>query len=63
MSGVYRRIADLNPISYMVEGQRSLAIDGLSAGAMAQTLAIPVGIAILTTMLALRQLQARLAKR
>ncbi|MFM8994434.1 MAG: ABC transporter permease [Actinomycetota bacterium] len=63
MSGAYRRIADLNPISYMVEGQRSLSIDGLSLTALAQTLAIPTGIAILTTMLALRQLQSRLASR
>jgi ABC-type polysaccharide/polyol phosphate export permease len=63
MSGVYRRIADLNPISYMVEGQRSLAIDGISVTALSQTLAIPVGIAILTTLLALRQLSARLAQR
>lgn len=47
----------------MVEGQRSLSIDGVSLVAMMQTLAIPTGIAILTTMLALRQLSARLANR
>lgn len=63
MSGVYRRVADFNPISYMVEGQRSLAIDGLSWSAMAQTLVIPTGVALLTTALALRQLSARLAAR
>ena len=63
MSGVYRRVADFNPISYMVEGQRWLTIDGLSLTAMLQTLAIPTGIAILTTALALRQLSARLAAR
>ena len=63
MSGVYRRIADANPISYMVEGQRSLSIDGVSLVALLQTLAIPTGIAILTTLLALRQLAARLADR
>jgi ABC-2 type transport system permease protein len=63
MSGVYRRVADLNPISYMVEGQRWLTIDGLSLTAMLQTLAIPTGVAILTTALALRQLSARLAAR
>ena len=63
MSGIYRRIADFNPISYMVEGQRWLTIDGISLTAMLQTLAIPTGIAILTTALALRQLSARLAAR
>jgi ABC-type polysaccharide/polyol phosphate export permease len=63
MSGVYRRVADLNPISYMVEGQRALAIDGVSASALLQTLAIPTGLAILTTLLALRQLNSRLAAR
>jgi hypothetical protein len=47
----------------MVEGQRSLSIDGVSLVAMLQTLAIPIGIAILTTLLALRQLTARLANR
>jgi ABC-2 type transport system permease protein len=63
MSGAYRRIADFNPISYMVEGQRSLSIDGVSLVAMTQTLVIPAGIAVLTTMLALRQLSVRLAAR
>jgi ABC-type polysaccharide/polyol phosphate export permease len=63
MSGAYRRIADFNPISYMVEGQRSLSIDGISLTAMTQTLVIPTGIAVLTTLLALRQLSVRLAAR
>lgn len=63
MSGAYRRIADFNPISYMVEGQRSLSIDGVSLTAMTQTLLIPSGIAVLTTLLALRQLSVRLAAR
>ena len=63
MSGAYRRIADFNPISYMVEGQRSLSIDGVSLTAITQTLLIPSGIAVLTTLLALRQLSVRLAAR
>jgi ABC-2 type transport system permease protein len=63
MSGVYQQIANFNPISYIVEGQRSLSLDGLSLSAMTRTLAIPVAIAVLTTMLALRQLSVRLAAR
>jgi ABC-type polysaccharide/polyol phosphate export permease len=63
MSGAYRRVADFNPISYMVEGQRSLSIDGISLVAMSQTLVIPTAIAVLTTVLALRQLSVRLAAR
>jgi hypothetical protein len=47
----------------MVEGQRWLTIDGVSLTAMLQTLAIPTGIAVLTTALALRQLSARLQAR
>jgi hypothetical protein len=47
----------------MVEGQRSLSIDGVSLTAMTQTLLIPIGIAVLTTLLALRQLSVRLAAR
>ena len=63
MSGAYRRVADFNPISYMVEGQRSLSLDGISLVAMSQTLVIPLTLAVLTTMLALRQLSVRLAAR
>ncbi len=63
MSGVYGRIADLNPVSHLIEGFRALTIDGLTAGAVARTLGISGSLAVLTIVLALRSLQKRVAAR
>lgn len=63
MSGAYRTIADINPISYLAEGFRSLTIEPLSATAVAQTLLIPFGLTVLTLALALWTLRTRLAAR
>lgn len=63
MSGLYRRIADVNPISYLVEGMRELVLVGFNATAMAQAIVIPAVICVFSTMLALRQLRVRLAAR
>jgi ABC-2 type transport system permease protein len=63
MSGAYRTIADINPISYLAEGFRSLTIESLNATAVAQTLLIPFGLTVLTLALALRTLRTRLAAR
>ena len=46
MNGAYRRIADLNPISHLVEGFRDLTIEGLSWSAVGRTLLISGGLAV-----------------
>ncbi|MGA0229192.1 MAG: ABC transporter permease [Ilumatobacteraceae bacterium] len=61
MDGAYRWIATLNPISYLVEGFRSLTIDSVSALAVAQTVLIPLALAIGGVRLALRSLRRRVA--
>lgn len=61
MSGWYRTIADVNPISFLSEGFRSLTIEPLGATAVAQVLLIPLGMAIATLALSLRTLRSRLA--
>ncbi len=60
MSGVYAVLADLNPISYLVEGMRDLVIADLTASAVARALLIPAALAVATTGLALRTLHNRL---
>lgn len=63
MDGVYRRIADVNPLSYLAEGFRSLTIDSLSATAVAQVILIPIGFTAVAMTLALIALRSRLAAR
>lgn len=63
MSGAYRRIADLNPVSHLVEGFRGLVIDGLTWGAVARTLLISATFAFLAVALALSSLRKRVAAR
>jgi ABC-2 type transport system permease protein len=61
MSGLYRQIANVNPISYLAEGFRSLTIDDLSVTAAAQVVLIPSALATGTLALSLLALRARLA--
>lgn len=61
MSGLYRRIADVNPISYLAEGFRTLTIDSLDPTAVAQVTLLPFGLAVLSLGLAMRALRSRLA--
>ncbi len=63
MSGVYGNLADVNPISHLVEGFRDLTIDGLTASAVVRAILIPAGLAVLTVSLALRTLRSRLGAR
>lgn len=63
MQGAYRRIANLNPISYLVEGQRGLVIDGLDVGHVAAAVLIPMAIGIVSIALSLLALRGRLAAR
>jgi ABC-2 type transport system permease protein len=63
MSGVYRRIADVNPVSYLAEGLRSLVLEGFSVSAVAKAILIPAAACLGATLLALRTLRRRLASR
>ncbi len=63
MQGVYRRIADLNPISYLVEGIRGLIVDGFDTVYVAQAIVVPIAIGVASIALALRMLSSRLAAR
>lgn len=62
MTGVYRRLADANPISYLVEAFRDLTIEALSLGAVIRLIAISGLAAAFTVTLALRALNRRLVK-
>lgn len=62
MQGIYQHIANVNPLSYLVEGVRSLTLDELTARALAQSLLIPVAIGVVSISLSLRQLSKRLAQ-
>ena len=59
MSGAYRRIADWNPVSYLVEGFRSLTIGDVNATSVAQVVALPAALALVTMTGALAALAAR----
>ncbi len=63
MQGAYRAIADINPISFIAEGFRSLTIESLGVTAVVQALVIPALITVVTMALALRTLRSRLAAR
>jgi ABC-2 type transport system permease protein len=63
MSGLYGAIADLNPVSYIVEGIRALVIDELAMRAVLQAILIPAGISFLTLQLALGALRRRIEAR
>jgi ABC-2 type transport system permease protein len=47
MSGWFRTVADLNPISHLVEGMRAGMIGGVEGGSGAVGLAIAAGLAVL----------------
>ena len=60
MNGAYKRIADFNPVSHLVEGFRSLVIDGLTWSAVGRTLAISGAFAVAGMALALSALRKRI---
>ena len=63
MQGVYQTIANVNPVSHLVEGLRGLVIDGLTWGNVAKAVLVPVGIGVFSIALAMRTLAGRLAAR
>ena len=52
MSGLYKTLAYINPISYLVEGFRDLTIDGFSASAVVRAVVIPAILAMVAVVLA-----------
>lgn len=63
MRGNYRTIADVNPVSHLVEGMRGLVVEGLTAANVAKALLVPAAIGAVSITLALRTLSSRLASR
>jgi ABC-2 type transport system permease protein len=63
MQGAYRVIANINPISHLVEGIRGLVIDGFTARHVAAALLVPLAIGAFSITLAMRTLYSRLASR
>jgi ABC-type polysaccharide/polyol phosphate export permease len=63
MQGAYKVIADINPVSHLVEGVRGLVIDGLTARHVAAALLVPLAIGAFSIALAMRTLYSRLAAR
>ena len=59
MTCAYRHIANLNPISYLIEGLRELCINGFSAAACAKSLLVPIAIMVVSFTIALRALSRR----
>lgn len=63
MNGAYKRVADFNPVSHLVEGFRSLVIDGLTWGGVARTVLISATFAVAGMTLALSSLRKRIEAR
>ena len=61
MSGTYRKIADINPISHLVEGLRDMVLHQVTMGSIAKAILIPIAVCVAATMVALGALRARLA--
>lgn len=60
MSGWFRAVADVNPISYLVEGMRAQIVDGDLTGSATLGLAVGVGLAAATLGASLLALRRRL---
>ena len=61
MSGAYKRIADINPISYLVEGLRALVLEGFTFSAVVRSLLVPTAICGAAILFALKELRRKLA--
>jgi ABC-2 type transport system permease protein len=60
MSGIYGTLADINPVSHLVEGMRDLVIEGVSASALARAILVPAALAVISIALSLWALRHRL---
>lgn len=62
MRGLNKVVANLNPISYIVEGLRGLTISAFSAGRLAEAVLIPLAVCALSLAVAVRSLLKRVAQ-
>ena len=60
LTGPARRIAGYNPISYIAEGMRDPIISGVSASVTLEALAVAIGMALFTSLVAVWALRVRL---
>jgi ABC-2 type transport system permease protein len=58
----FRDVATANPVSYLIEGVRSLVVTGWDAEALALGFAIAAGIAAVAILIAAMSLRERLAR-
>jgi ABC-2 type transport system permease protein len=58
----FRTVATWNPISYLVEGLRSLVITGWDGAALWRGFAVAIGLMIVTLTLASRGLRTRMER-
>lgn len=59
--GWFERVADLNPLSYMVDGMRQLHITGWNSGDALMSVGVATGLFVAFMMLALAALRGRLS--
>mgnify|MGYP001352494241 CR=1 FL=1 len=62
MTGIYRSIADRNPITWMIDGMRVQVIDGFDAAEALRSVVIAAGLAALAIYGANRALRSRLRR-
>ena len=58
----FRDIATVNPVSYMIEGIRSLVIEGWNAQALALGFGLTIAVLLFAMTIAARQLRVRMAR-
>ncbi len=61
MSGWYRTLAELNPLTWMVDGMRVQVLEGFSLSAAATSIGVCLGICAVGMLFATQQLRRRLA--
>lgn len=61
MHGWYQELAQHNPITWMIDGARTLVISGFSGRAVVKALAVPAVMGVVSITLAVHQLRRRLA--
>jgi ABC-2 type transport system permease protein len=63
MSGWFRRVADVNPLTYLIEGARAQIIGGVDLGDFARAIAVSGTIFVVGVLLANLALRSRLSER
>ncbi len=61
MSGWFKQVATVNPLSWLIESLRTLVISGFDAAAAARAVAIPAVLFVVANLLAAAALRARIA--